>query len=130
MAIIIIIGTVGLLFLIAWIYEQNITMPSDGLVGMICGELRSGAAGWEYEKDLFGFSYNKDNISVSYSVFMDETATLFVNEEIVKISPSSRDALLKILKVFKKNLEKAEKAEKQTRELRNIIEASERMLRD
>ena len=128
-----VIRTFVALFIIAglvdYIRQVRKTCPSDGLVGLICGSLRSREEGWVLgPQKYFGFEFIKGNVTVSYSDFMGEGVGLEIDGETVPISPSSQWALLKVVKPLIKAYNAAKRAEAESRKLQAVIRASQEML--
>lgn len=113
--------------LAAW-HDACVTKPSDGLVGLICGELRSGAEGWRYYTDILDYSYRKGDTCVSYRELFEARVYLTIDGQNIELSPSSAAALMKIVRKLKKQRDMAAKAEADTRALMAIVRKSEEML--
>lgn len=110
--------------------ESRITKPSDGLVGLICGELRTDPKSWRMSEEIITTNFTKKNVTVSFCDAFEERIYLYVDDECVEISPSSSNALIDVIKPIIKARAEAEKAAKKARELCSIIKASQDMLHD
>ena len=126
-------GPVILFFILGmidhWI-QGNKTCPSDALIGIICGDLRSNSSAWKFSRQSGGFGYQwvKNNVTVYYSDFMGEACGVAVDEKGIQISPSSNWALLDIVKPLMKNHFEAKRAKEKVDEMIRIIKTSEEML--
>jgi hypothetical protein len=111
--------------------KSRISKPSDGLVGLICGELRNGSPDWLMcPQTYWGMEFKKKNIRVTYSDFMGEACGLEIDGEAIEISPSSCDALLKVVKPLMKSYAEMKAAEEKARKLCAVVKASQEMLHD